>query len=48
MIKTLFTLIEVLINVFQSTIAMYFAYKYLGDKKDRNFWKTKGYFFRLH
>lgn len=47
MIETLFKLVEVLINVFQSTIVMYFAYKYLGDKKDRNFWENGGVLFSI-
>lgn len=47
MTYVLFKLIEILINIFQCTIAMYFAYKYLGDKKDRKFWENGGLFFSM-
>lgn len=43
----IYNIVEILINLFQSTIVMYFAYRYLGDRKNRKFSQNGGIVFSL-
>lgn len=47
MMKVLWLLFELLINVYQGIIMTYFMYSYLGDKKRVKFIKSKGVLFAL-
>lgn len=45
--SVLFNVFEILINIFEGFVLMYFEYSYLGDKRNRTFLKSPGAFFAI-
>ena len=41
----LWWIFEILVNIYQGFISMYFVYSYLGDRDNRKFFKSSGIFF---
>lgn len=42
--SVLFNVFEILINIFEGFVLMYFEYSYLGDKRNRTLLKSPGAF----